>query len=206
MKESSFTFYVEKFNYIETFEDVVIDFMPPILRRRLSTLDKCTVSVLHKAYSEGIQNIVFSSKYGEVDRLNKIISQYTEAGEVSPNTFAGSVHNYPAGFFLLNVQKAIPYTSLASHDLPISSGLLASVISKYDKTLFCYCDVFGEDCKSLALCINKISGNSSNKYRISMNEYKTDTEDFSKYIELFNGRNTILKTPLFNLERLTNAK
>lgn len=205
MKESSITFYVEKFRYIDFLQDADVSFLPPILRRRLSSIDKCTLSLLHEVYSEEIQNLVFSSKYGEVDRLNKIIAQYTEAGEVSPNTFAGSVHNYPAGFFLLNAKKSIPYTAISSNKQPITSGILTSVISQYDKILFCYSDIFEDDCKSLALRISKSPAKAALKYQISFNESETIGDELKSCVSLFNGDIDLLTTPLFKIERVGHA-
>lgn len=202
MKESSFEIYVEKFNYIKTNEDIEINFLPPLLRRRLSALDKCVVSVLQKSLSDDVQNIVFSSQFGEADRLNKIISQYTEAGEVSPNTFAGSVHNYPVGFFLLNAQKPLPYTAISSATQSISAGLLTAITSKLDKTIFCYADVS----TSFAFCINKKPADKSVKYKITLNPNNENNDDFVKYVEIFTGKTASLQTSFFKIERATDVE
>ena len=107
MKEILLEFYVNKYNYLKNSNEIDLSFIPPIMRRRMSIVDKYILSVLNNIYSDNIENIVFSSQYGEVERLIKLINQYTENKEVSPNAFSCSVHNYSEGFFLLNKQKSI---------------------------------------------------------------------------------------------------
>lgn len=207
MKESSFTFYVENFRYIKSLAEANVEFLSPIVRRRLSNMDKCTLYLLNEIYSEDAQNLVFSSRYGEVDRLNKIIAQYTEADEVSPNTFAGSVHNYSAGFFLLNKQKTIPYNAIAARTQPISSGILAVVCSQFNKTLFCYSDVYAQIHQGFGLFISKTPTLGASEYKITMKNVDNTSEDnFLDYIDLFSGRKTSICTPLFMIERVENVK
>ena len=57
-----FEFYINKFEYLNKIEDIDVNFIPPILRRRMSTLYKAILTVLNKVYSEEIQNVIFSSK------------------------------------------------------------------------------------------------------------------------------------------------
>ena len=76
MKESNLEFYVNKFNYLNDIDGLDLSFIPPIVRRRMSVLDKITLSNLNSVYSDNIENIVFSSQYGEVTKLLKIIDQY----------------------------------------------------------------------------------------------------------------------------------
>ncbi|MBR6098611.1 beta-ketoacyl synthase chain length factor [bacterium] len=199
MKDNILEFYVNKFDYAESTEAVDISFIPPIMRRRLSKLDKCTLSVLNKTFTDDIQNIVFSSQYGEFERLIKIITQYTEDKEVSPNTFSGSVHNYPVGFFLLNNKKSVPYNAVASGRNSISSGLLAAVISDYNNILYCYADPNGDDFRAFAINISKNPLPQSQKFRITTGNKDFD-DNFDDYIKLFNKDKNIINTQLFAIE------
>ena len=200
MKEKSFEFYVEKCNVISSYEQADVSFLPPIVRRRLSKLDKCALSVMNSVCAQDIQNIVFCSQYGEVERLKKIIAQYSEAGEVSPNTFAGSVHNFPVGFFLLNTHKAVPYTAISSHDRSISSGLLTSVIAPYGKTLLCYAEETPEEnYRALALRLCKTPSPAALKYKMTMSS-ASGKDVFEQYAEFFCKNSGLIRTPLFTLE------
>ena len=180
-------FYVNNFNSLKSFEEADINFIPSILRRRMSKLDKCVISVLNKAFTDNVNNVIFSSKKGEIERLLKLIEQYSLEKEVSPNLFSGSVHNYSAGFFLLNNKKAIPYNALASGDCSISAGLLSAVVSKYDLTSFCYVDPKDEDYIALALNVSKHPLNNSVKYRLFIQNNDNIKDDFDSFIQLFNG-------------------
>lgn len=71
-------------------------------RRKLTSVDKTALCIMNECFSsldEKNRNIkiVFTSQYGELDNLNKLIKQYTEENEVSPATFSGSVHNSAVG-------------------------------------------------------------------------------------------------------------
>ena len=147
--------YVNKFNFLDSADNINVDFIPSITRRRMSALDKMAISVLNNTFSDDIQNIIFTSRFGEVDRLLKIIAQYCECKEVSPNTFCASVNNYPPSFFLAYKQKSIPYNALSGYKNTIASGLLSSFISDYNKILFCYADVNKDKSSAFALNISK---------------------------------------------------
>ena len=174
MKEKLLEFYVNKINFIKNSDGLDLSFIPPILRRRLSLMDKAALCVINSTYTDDVQNIVFASQYGEFERLLKLINQYTEGNEVSPNTFSGSVHNYPVGFFCLNKQISIPYTAIAAGDNTICAGLAASVVSDYDNVLFCYAD----NQNAFAINMSKSPKFGSVKYEIPIKKY--DFEDFSE--------------------------
>ena len=193
---------MNKFNYTDTVDGLDLSNLSPIIRRRMSTLDKITFSVLDKTYTDSVQNIVFSSQYGEVDRLLKIIDQYTQNNEVSPNTFSGSVHNYPVSFFLLNKKLSIPYTAISAYENSISSGLLVSLISKYDNILYCYCDVNNGIVNALAINLSRFSDNLNNKYAIKMDNNNGSEDSFDNYTKLFNGTVSSLKTPNYTIEKV----
>lgn len=193
---------MNKFNYTDTVDGLDLSNLSPIIRRRMSTLDKITFSVLDKTYTDSVQNIVFSSQYGEVDRLLKIIDQYTQNNEVSPNTFSGSVHNYPVSFFLLNKKLSIPYTAISAYENSISSGLLVSLISKYDNILYCYCDVNNGIVNALAINLSRFSDNLNNKYAIKMDNNNGSDDSFDNYTKLFNGTVSSLKTPNYTIEKV----
>ena len=167
----------------------------------MSRLDKCVISVLNKSFTEDVNNVIFSSKTGERERLLKLIEQYITEKEVSPNLFSGSVHNYSAGFFLLNKKKAIPYNALASGDCSISAGLLSAVVSKYDVTSFCYVDPKEDDYVALALNVSKNPLKSSEKYGLFIQNNDNVKDDFESFAKLFNGDTDSLKTAFYTIER-----
>lgn len=201
MNEKVLEFYISRFDYVEETAQADITFIPPIMRRRLSGIDKAAISVMEKTFENDVQYIVFSSQYGEAERLFRLISQYSTEKEVSPNIFSGSVHNYPAGFFLLNKKKPIPYNAVAACENSISNGLLTALISNYDKVLFCYCDCENENANAFAISINKTKTANSQRYRLIFKQNDTTEDKFYNYIKLFTEETDIVKTSSFNIER-----
>lgn len=203
MNEKFIEFYVSNFNSLKSYENPDVSFIPAILRRRMSKFDKCVISVLNKTFNEKSENIIFSSKTGELERLLKLIEQYSIDKEVSPNLFSGSVHNYPIGFFLLNGKKSVPYNALSSMSNPISTGLISAVVSKNSITTYCYCDPNGDNYIALALNISKIPLENSLKFRLFAEENENAKDDnFDKFEDLFNGKINSLKTFFYTIERV----
>ena len=205
MKENFIKFYVNKFNYIKNNDNVDVSFLSPILKRRLGKLDKGTISMLNKTFDDGTENIVFSSQTGELERLLKIIEQYSSYNEVSPNTFTGSVHNYPVGFFLMNTKNTIPYTAVSAGDNSISEGILASVISACEKTLFCYSDIYNNELISFSISVSKKPVTNSQAYKLILCKNDDRNDIFENYIRLFSGKDASVKSDIFKIERVNNA-
>jgi len=202
MKESNLEFYVNKFNYLNDIDGLDLSFIPPIVRRRMSVLDKITLSNLNSVYSDNTENIVFSSQYGEVTKLLKIIDQYMTEKEVSPNTFSGSVHNYAISSFLLNKQKSIPYTALSACGQTFSMGLLSSVISNYNNVLYCYSDDNKGIINSFAINLSKTKEQDANKYVLIPQNNAVVNDEFINYQKLLNSEIDAIKTPTYTLMRL----
>ena len=199
MKEKFIEFYVNKFNQIKPAEVIDVGFLPMIIKRRLSRIDKGVVYLLNKTISENTKNLVFSSQTGEFDRLIKIIEQYTSEKEVSPNTFSGSVHNYPAGIFLLNYTKTIPYTALSAGNNSISAGIEAAVISK-ENTMFCYADVYNDELIAFAFDITK-TGTHKDKYKFIIRNNTKKNDSYKNYIEFFSGKRNKIDSDIFSIEK-----
>ena len=171
MENSSF--FIKDFYYIKKPDDIDLSFIPPLVRRKLSNIDKLTVCAVNKIYNDKVDEIVFSSKVGEFDRLNSIISQYQEFDEVSPSTFSGSVHNYPVSFFTLFKKITIPYYALSSGDDSFYMGLIKAVNSKKESVLYVYSDDF-----TISILISKKEGK-----KFNLNEIPKSPNNFINFIE-----------------------
>ena len=57
MKDNLLEFYVNKYKFIKDGNEPDLDFIPPIMRRRMSLLDKVTLSSLNGVFSDNIQSI-----------------------------------------------------------------------------------------------------------------------------------------------------
>lgn len=200
MKDDIIEFYVKNFEYLINPENIDIDFVPPLVRRRMNRFDRIALFVMNKCMSKEIEYIVFSSFHGECERLFKLIEQYSSTKEVSPAIFSGSVHNYPLGLFLSNSGNTIPYTAICSGENSISAGILTSVASKYDNVLFCYADYHDDNIVSFALNISKTP--CQQKFIINIQKKLNETDNFTDYINFFSKKSTLLKYGTYKIERL----
>ena len=171
-------FCIEKFSYIVSEEQIDVSSIPPLVRRKLSLLDKAVLTTMLKVFEpKNVDEIVFSSEYGEFTRLDNLIKQYQELGETSPAAFSASVHNYPVSFFTLYNKLNLPYYALSAGKNSLGAGLVKSI---QKQTLFTYADIY-DGVKSVS-CI--ISPNKSG-LEFSGGSYKN--ESFEKFISFLNG-------------------
>lgn len=149
-------FFIKNYYFIKSENEIDVSLIPPLIRRKLSLLDKVAYSTMIKVFNKDVEEIVFSSEYGEYTRLNTLIKQYKETGEASPAQFSGSVHNYPVGFFTLINKLNIPYYALSAGKNSFYAGLLKSIISKKE-TMFTYADTYNE-IQSISVIISPSKG------------------------------------------------
>lgn len=191
----------ENFFYTET-TDIDLSFLNPMAKRRLSNVDKITLFLLNKCNIDNKNiKIVYASRFGELERLIKLINQYKNDNEVSPNNFGSSVHNSPIGQFCLLNQIKSGYTSIASEEDTFISGLIYS-ISLLDKNnvLYCYSDVFEDKVQGFSMFLS----NKKNQFKLYEGDFIKDDskDDFKNFIKFLNGDvEFISKSGLFKIVR-----
>ncbi|MDR0454691.1 MAG: beta-ketoacyl synthase chain length factor [Deferribacteraceae bacterium] len=125
-----------------------VDFMPPMLRRRLSQNIKIAVYAAYNA-SAGYKDLrtVFASRYGEWQQTFKHLLNYYNENSVSPAGFSLSVHNAAAGLFSLITGNKSPYTSISATDYTFSAGLLETFmqLETNNTVLYVYSDESAPD-------------------------------------------------------------
>lgn len=195
-------FYINKFAYVSDIDNLDVSFIPAILRRRLSSLNKTSFYVFEKCFSEEIKNIVYTSRYGEFDKLKKLIEAFSIDKCVSPTTFSSSVHNGTVGAYLHNNKFNIPYVALASTENTLSMGLLHSVINGYDTNLFCYSDYINEKPFSVALTVSKEP--IGQHFVISLEKSKTpiELEEKELLISLLNKETASIQFNNYRIEAI----
>ena len=171
-------FCIEKFSYITSEEQLDVSLIPPLTRRKLSLLDKASLTTMLKVFEfENIEEIVFSSEYGEFTRLNNLIKQYQELGETSPAAFSASVHNYPVSFFTMYNKLNLPYYALSAGKASLAAGLVKSIRKR---TLFTYADTY-DGVKSVSCII------SPNQRGMEYSAGFYENENFEDFIEFLEG-------------------
>ncbi|WP_295891989.1 beta-ketoacyl synthase chain length factor [uncultured Vibrio sp.] len=94
---------------------VDVHHIPPMMRRRMSSLSKLAVqTALELLAKHQIDYLVFASRHGELQRSANLIKAISEGEEASPMAFSQSVHNTAAGLTTIASKKAIPATSIAA--------------------------------------------------------------------------------------------
>ncbi len=132
----NFAFWME--NDMEKLPDV--SFIPPMLRRRMSVLEKIAISLASKiAPNDTDYRTVFASRFGEWEQTIKLIRQFYNDKEMSPAGFSNSVHNAAMGHLSLLTHNKESYTSIAGGDKTIENSLLDAMLT--DKpVLFIYAE------------------------------------------------------------------
>mgnify|MGYP002520718587 CR=1 FL=1 len=192
-------FYIQNFKYTQN-GDIDISFLPMMVRRRLSPIDKYAIYTLSEFKDVKIDELVYSSRYGELERLFKIIDQYLEDNEVSPNLFSSSVHNYLVGLFSQINNLTTSYTSISAENNSFSMGLLKSILSDKTNSLYCYVDKENEKINSVSCLISKTSGNI--KCRLKREKVSDNQNEFVNFIDFLNGKLNKVDFGCYSIERV----
>lgn len=200
MKNSSINFYIEKFS-ISSVENMDLSGLPMLVKRKLSELDKVSYSALKNIMDDNVEEIVFGSRYGEMERLKSIIESYLEFNEASPAKFSASVHNYFAGFFCQLNGLTIPYHSISAYENTFSMGLIKSIISEKSKVLYC-CGDSSPICQSIACLISKSENENSIKCTFTKANIESEVDEYGTFDKFLRGEVSVFKTPCGIIERV----
>ena len=188
-------FRIKKISYSEG-ENIDLSAIPMMMRRKLSPVGKIAMSTMLDCYGENSNDIklVYASRYGELERVVKLIKQEHEDNEISPTGFSFSVHNSTIGLFSLLKNIHSSYNSIAGGENSFSVGLLDAVMNR-EKTLFCYAESV-DRYESISILIDFDEGE---KVVIKDNTDNLSPNHFSDFI---NGGRYIC--PLYILERVND--
>ena len=188
----NFAFWTE--NDAETIPDV--SFIPPMLRRRLSTLEKTAIAMAARvAPKSSDYKTVFASRFGEWNQTIKLIRQFYDDHEMSPAGFSNSVHNASMGHLSLLTHNKKSYTSVAGGERTIENALLDAMLNT-EPVLFIYCEEKNPSEYEHILnphvlshgCAVFIDKNGTNRYELLKNDAEIPPLTFEKLKEfLKNG-------------------
>jgi len=96
-----------------------VDFVPPMLRRRLSDLSKAALWTAYRC--AGLPGpdahrgrTIFASPHGEIHRTITLLDDLARGEPLSPNAFSLSVHNTASGLYAIAAGQRAPSTALAA--------------------------------------------------------------------------------------------
>lgn len=133
------TIYLSAFAVLPSGEVPDVSFVPPLVRRRLSPLQKIYFALAHAAETTPAASSVFATRDGEDAFTRRIVSAFNEDGSVSPHLFSASVYNAAPGLWSVFTKNRAPYTSIAADADTIECGLLES-LKNAASTLFVYAE------------------------------------------------------------------
>ena len=177
-----------------------LSFVPMLMRRKLSLLAKLTFYVLNSCYDGRDINIVFASRNGEYDRLEKLIKQYTEENEVSPVAFSSSVHNAAVGTFSLFHKITSKYNAVSAGENTISNGFWEA-FSEDKPTLFCYADTLPEPV-AVACLIGKIPADGADKIEFIKESNSKVSDNYDDFVNFLSGKSDEYRAGFYTLRRL----
>lgn len=185
-------FRIKKFSY-STGENLDLSSIPMNMRRKLSPVGKIAMSTMLDCYGENSDDIklVYASRYGELERVVKLIKQEHEENEISPTGFSFSVHNSTVGFFSLLKKIYSSYNSIVGGEESFSVGLLDAIMNR-EKTLFCYAESV-DRYESISILIDYDEGE---KVLVRENSEHLPANSFDEFIQ--GGRYVC---PLYIMER-----
>lgn len=126
-----------------TFRDATdlpkLDFVPALMRRKLSVLEKAALAALHETDSGEPCPVVFASRFGEWRQTFKLFRQFHEEKELSPAGFSLSVHNAAPGIYSLIKKNTETYTAISAGDRSLACGLLEAILMR-SRVLFVYAE------------------------------------------------------------------
>lgn len=188
-------FDIKNFSYT-TDEELDLSFIPMLQRRKLNKFGRAAIYTMNKVYEDIQMNIVFASEYGDVERVEKLIDQRKEDGEVSPAGFSASVHNASVGFFSLLKGINTSYNAISAGEKTVSKGLLESILSK--NSLFCYTESLGGlKSVSLLICENK----NGNYIFCENSENMPVSDSFEDLISFLEGSTDMFVSELYLMKR-----
>ena len=186
-------FYIKKIAH-STGENIDLSQIPMMMRRKLSPVGMIALSTILQCYDGEDVRLVYASRYGELERVLKLIAQEHADNEISPTGFSFSVHNSTIGLFSLINNLHSSYNSIAAGEKSFSAGLLDAVMNK-EKTLFCYAESV-DRYESISMLIDFEQGE---HVRIVPNRENLPSNSFNEFLK---GGHYIC--PIYILERVND--
>lgn len=102
-----------------------LDFVDPMLRRRLSTLAKASLWVAHQCARDLADvRLIYASRHGEIARTTDMLNALSLEEGISPTAFSMSVLNATVGLYSIIRGNSAPATAIAAGAETLGYALL----------------------------------------------------------------------------------
>jgi hypothetical protein len=110
---------------------LVLDFIPPLQKRRLSPLQQRTFAIAnmiagHRSHD---YRFIFASRDGEDSLTRKLVDAFNQEGDVSPMRFSTSVYNAAPGLYSILTKNEASYSAIAAEDETLDCSLLEALMT-----------------------------------------------------------------------------
>ena len=203
--------YIDNFIFWQESENEKLpdfSFIPPMVRHRMSNLEKIAVGLAGKIAPE-TQNYttVFASQYGEWGQTIQLIKQFFEEKEMSPAGFSNSVHNASAGLFSLLTKNTNSYTSIAAGEDTLEMAILKALTDHTDVMVVFVGEHNPEIYEPL---LNKphgafglafmIKNMGDRRIQITNGQQDTCPLNFDAFVDFLNGKTNCIKTKSWTMQ------
>ena len=116
-----------------------VSFVPPLVRRRLSPLQKLFFALAKAVENNPSKLVVFASRDGEDTLTRRTVEDFQADGSVSPHRFSSSVYNASPGLWSVFTKNRAPYTAIAAGDDTIECGII-ELLAGQTPSMFVYAE------------------------------------------------------------------
>jgi hypothetical protein len=170
-------------------ESLDISFVPPLVRRRFSPLQKIFFALANAVEKSPAGCSVFSSCTGEVTLTRRIVDEFHEDGSVSPHRFSSSVYNAAPGLWSVFTKNKAPYTAVAAGDDSIECGLIEMLAT--EKTgLFVYAE---ETDGGYGASFFLDDGLPGRRLEVTAGDASRTPVSFSRFVDFLSGGTSVLE-------------
>lgn len=170
-------------------ESLDISFVPPLVRRRFSPLQKIFFALANAVEKSPAGCSVFSSCNGEVTLTRRIVDEFHEDGSVSPHRFSSSVYNAAPGLWSVFTKNKAPYTAVAAGDDSIECGLIEMLAT--EKTgLFVYAE---ETDGGYGASFFLDDGLPGRRLEVTAGDASRTPVSFSRFVDFLSGGTSVLE-------------
>lgn len=165
-----------------------VSFVPPLVRRRLSPLQKLFFALARGTENNRPDSIVFACRDGEDTLSRRITDEFVESHSVSPQRFSSSVYNAAPGLWSVFTRNPAQYTAIAGDDDVIECALL-ELFSKPLPALFVYAEETGGG-YGFAFSIDSVSGR---MVEVTAGDAANAPVSFQSFVEFLRGERNELR-------------
>jgi hypothetical protein len=122
-----------------------LDFVEPLLRRRLSTLARMSLHVANECAADLPRlRFVYASRHGELKKTTTMLEDLAANEPLSPTVFSLAVLNATAGLFSILRKDTSPSTAISAAEASFGFGLLEAAaqfeLDRSSPVLYVYAD------------------------------------------------------------------